>query len=89
LEEPQRLLAGLANALQEGAYAFVTCALTAAEIDHICEMKHEHEIARMVYDAGFRLIKLFSASPTPFPQDRYYLPRSVALILQKRHNEIW
>jgi len=89
LEEPQKLLHGLSNALQDGAYAFVTCALTAAEIDHIFEIKHEHEIARMVYDAGFRLMKLLSASPTHFPKDRHYLARSVAMILQKRHNEIW
>ena len=89
LEHPEKLLSALAGALKPGAHAFVTCALTAAEIDHIYEFKRESEIVALFESVGFRVKHLFSAEPEATPADRKYLPRSLAAVLQKRHNNIW
>lgn len=89
LERPDELMTGLANCLEEGAHAFVTGALTAAEVDHIFEFKRESEVIRMAEESGFRVKHLFSAAPESTPRTRRYLPRSLALVLQKRKNEFW
>lgn len=89
LERPQDLLESLAGALKPGSHAFITCAITAAEIDHIYEFKHESEVLSLVESVGFRVKHMFSAEPETTPSDRKYLPRSLAMVVQKRHNEIW
>ena len=89
LEQPLELLKNLARCLDERSYAFVTCALTAAEVDHIYEFRHESEVVRMVEDAGFRVTAMLSAAPTRVPVSSRFLPRSMALVVQKRKNEIW
>lgn len=89
LENPQGLLDNLGRQIKERGYAFVTAALTAAEVDHIFEMKRESELVMMIEKAGFRLCSLYSATPlTPRPRSRF-LARSVGMVLQKRANEIW
>ncbi len=89
LEHPGQLLVNLAANLKPRAYAFVTGALTAAEIDHIFEFKRESELVRLAEDAGFRVIQTYSSSPYLSNTGVHYLPRSMALIMQKRENEIW
>jgi len=89
LEAPDRLLHTLAANLSPRGHAFVTAALTAAEVDHISEFRRESEVVRMAEDAGFRVVALFSAAPPSHPESHRFLPRSLALVLQKRKNEIW
>lgn len=89
LEQPNLLLSGLANNLEAGAPAFVTSALTAAEIDHIYEYRRESELALACEQAGFRVRAMYSAEPETTPRERYFAPRSIALVLQKRVNSIW
>jgi hypothetical protein len=67
----------------------VTCAISAAEIDHIFEMKRESEAVLLAEQAGFRLVSLLSSSPDTTPAGRRYLPRSLAMILEKRANDVW
>lgn len=89
LERPQVLLNNLAASLQPGAPAFVTSALTAAEIDHIFEYRRESELVLACEQAGFRVRAMYSAEPETTPRTRYFAPRSIALVLQKRTNSIW
>ena len=89
LEQPQALLNTLANCLATRGYAFITAAITAAEIDHIYEFKRETEVLTMAEAAGFRVVAVLSAAPEAIPQDRYFLPRSLGMVLQKRKGEIW
>jgi len=89
LERPQELLSGLSGALKPGAHAFITGAITAAEIDHIYEFKSESEVLSLVESVGFRVKHMYSAEPETTPSDRKYLPRSLAMVVQKRHNSIW
>ena len=89
LEKPQLLLQNMASNLETKGYAFITTALTAAEIDHISEFHRESEIVLMAEEAGFRVISMYSAAPPSHPDSYRFLPRSLALILQKRKNDIW
>lgn len=89
LEQPQELLSNLAGNLNPGGYAFITAALTAAEIDHIFEFRRESEVIAMTEQAGFRVIESFCGAPSAHPRTARFLPRSLALILQKRTQEIW
>ena len=89
LEKPQLLLQNMASNLETKSYAFITAALTAAEIDHISEFHRESEIVLMAEEAGFRVISMYSAAPPSHPDSYRFLPRSLALILQKRKNDIW
>ncbi len=89
LEQPQRLLENLARHLAPGKYAFVTTAITAAEVDHLYEFKNESEVVALAEASGFRLVEMLSSSPRIRRFDMRYLPRSVALILQRKHNDLW
>jgi 2-polyprenyl-3-methyl-5-hydroxy-6-metoxy-1,4-benzoquinol methylase len=89
LERPQDLLGALAGALKPGAHAFITCAITAAEIDHIYEFKCESQAVALAESLGFRVKHMYSAEPETTPPGRKYLPRSLAMVVQKRRNDIW
>ncbi|MEA5598796.1 class I SAM-dependent methyltransferase [Rivularia sp. UHCC 0363] len=89
LEDPQTLLNNMSKNLKPRGYSFLTCALTAAEIDHIFEFKKESEVILMAEKAGFRVISSFSSAPSSYPLNYKYLPRSMALVLQKKENDIW
>ena len=89
LETPEKLLANLCNNLHLGAKAFISAALTAAESDHIFEFKRESEIILLCEEAGFRVLSTLSVAPDRGTLGERYLPRSMALILQKRHGDLW
>jgi predicted RNA methylase len=89
LENPRGLLGALHGLIGDRAYAFVTTALTAAEIDHIYEFRAESELLTMAEGAGFRVIAMLSSAPKEAPDSSFFLPRSAALVLQKKRNEIW
>lgn len=89
LERPDKLLFNMARNMKSDGLAFVTCALTAAECDHIFEFKHESEPISMAEAAGFRLLDCCSSAPSNVPRDRRYLPRSFAMVLERRKGNIW
>lgn len=89
LEKPEKLLQNIVHNIKIGDFAFITGALTAAEVDHIAEFSHESQIVKMCEEAGLRVVASYSASPASHPSNSKFLPRSMALVLQKRRNEIW
>jgi ubiquinone/menaquinone biosynthesis C-methylase UbiE len=89
LEEPTSLLNNLAANLKTGGYAWITAALTAAEIDHITEFRHESELVKMIEDAGFRVVTTLSETPRSAGTKIRFIPRSMAIVAQKRRNDIW
>lgn len=89
LERPARLLENLSANLANRAPAFVTGALTAAEVDHIAEFRQESELVEMAEDAGFRVVASYSAAPERADERRRFLPRSMAMVLRKRSGDIW
>ena len=62
---------------------------TAAEIDHITEFRRESELVLMAETAGFRVESIFSSAPLDYPRSFHFLPRSMAMVLQKKKNEHW
>lgn len=89
LETPAVLLENLSRLVRPRGIAFVTCALTAAETDHIKEFRRETEVLAMAESAGFRVVEMFSAAPRKYRGEARFLPRSMAMVLSKRAGEIW
>ncbi len=89
LEDPRALVSNLSEVLKDGGMAFVTTALTAAETDHIYEFRRESEVVNLVEDCGFRVLAMLSSDPGLHNPDAVFLPRSMAMVLQKRHGQIW
>lgn len=89
LENPVDLLINLSRLIKPRGVAFVTCALTAAETDHIKEFRRESELIEMAERAGFRVMEMLVASPPGHRSDARFLPRSLAMILSKRVGEVW
>jgi len=89
LEQPQKLMAVINHLLKPGCKAFLTGALTAAQIDHIYEFRYESEIIAMAEQNGLRVLETFSGGPRRTLPNAKFLPRSMALIMQKRQNEIY
>ena len=89
LETPEKLFSSIADNLKTGGIAFITAALTAAEIDHIFEFKKESELIDLAEAHGFRVISTLSEGPKNHPRENIYLPRSMALVLKKKANSIW
>ncbi len=89
LEQPSQLFAGISHLLKPGGIAFVTGALTAGQIDHIWEFKRESELVLMCEDNGLRALITLSGGPRRTLPNAHYLPRSMALIVQKRRNDIF
>jgi len=83
LEDPARLFRNIAHLLRPGGKAFVAGALTAAQVDHIAEFRHESELLRLGEAACLRSLETISlASERQLPHARF-LPRSMGLILEK------
>jgi SAM-dependent methyltransferase len=89
LEEPRHLFVSLAANLAPAGHAFVTCALTASEIDHIAEFRRESELVLMAEEAGFRVVTYVSSPPSSVSPKTRLVPRSMAMLLQKRIHDTW
>jgi SAM-dependent methyltransferase len=89
LEQPEKLFAVIRHLLRPGSQAFVTGAITAAQVDHIYEFRYESELVHMAERAGLRVTETFSGTPRRTLPNARFLPRSMLLIVQKRKNEIY
>jgi hypothetical protein len=86
LERPEKLFAVVRHLLKPAGTAFVTGAITAAQVDHIYEFRHESELVAMSEAAGLRVTETFSGAPRRTLPNARFLPRSMLLIVRKRHN---
>ena len=89
LEKPQKLFAVIRHLLRPGGHAFLTGALTAAQVDHIYEFRHESELVKMAEESGLRVTETFSAAPRRTLPNARFLPRSMLMVMQRRKNEIY
>ena len=89
LEDPNKLVAVIAHQLKPGGFAYLTGALTAAQIDHIYEFTRESELILMAERNGLRVLETLSVSPRRVLPRAKQLPRSMGLIMQKRTHEHW
>jgi SAM-dependent methyltransferase len=89
LEDPHTLLEVLCHVLAPTGLAFLSGALTAAQIDHIYEFRRESELVLLAEEHGLRVLETISVNPDRTLQNARFVPRSMSLVLQKRRNEIW
>lgn len=87
LEDPCGLFAAIRRQLKPGARAFITGALTAAQVDHIYEFRRESELVAMSEQNGLRVLETFSGNPRRTLPGARYVPRSMALIVTACKNE--
>lgn len=89
LEDPDGLIRVIAAQLRPHGTAFLSGALTAAQVDHIYEFKYESELVAMCERNGLRVLETFSGAPRRTLPNAKYLPRSMAIIATRRMNDIW
>lgn len=89
LEDPDKLFAVIARLLKPGGTAFVTGALTAAQIDHIYEFRRESELVLLAEKHGLRVRETLSVAPARILPKAKFLPRSMAMALTRCSHETW
>ncbi len=89
LEHPGELFDAVQRLLRPDGVAFITGALTAAQVDHIYEFKRESELMVMAEDHGLRVLETLSTAPQRTLKDARSVPRSMALIVQNRIPGTW
>jgi 2-polyprenyl-3-methyl-5-hydroxy-6-metoxy-1,4-benzoquinol methylase len=89
LEDPAQLLAVIAHHLKPGGRAYLSGALTAAQVDHIYEFRRESELVLHAEAHGLRVLETMSVSPQRILPRAKFLPRSMGLLLQRRGTETW
>ena len=88
LEQPARLFEVIDHLLEPGGKAFLSGALTAAQIDHIHEFRHESELVLLAETHGMRVLETLSVQPQRTLPGARFLPRSMSLVMQKRTTEL-
>jgi ubiquinone/menaquinone biosynthesis C-methylase UbiE len=83
LELPDKLFAVINHLLKPGGRAFVTGALTAAQVDHIYEFRNESELVDMSEEFGLRVLQSLSTNPRRLLPNARFVPRSMLLLLEK------
>lgn len=89
LERPEQLFESVQHLLKPRGLAFLTGVLTAAQVDHIYEFRYESELVRLCEEHGLRVLSTLSAAPKRTLAGARFLPRSMALIAQKRVGDIF
>lgn len=89
LEAPRELFKAMAHVTEPGGLVFFTGALTAAQVDHIYEFRLESELIVMAEQAGFRVLESRSVAPARILKNATFLPRSMALVMQKKTHDTW
>jgi SAM-dependent methyltransferase len=84
LEQPERLVEVIAHLLKPEARAYLTGALTAAQVDHIFEFRRESELVAMCEKYGLRVLETMSVSPRRILPKARFIPRSMGLIVERR-----
>lgn len=86
LENPQQLMRVVSGRLKRDGIAYLTGALTAAQVDHIYEFKRESELLQMAENAGLRVLETHSVHPARLFPNAKYVPRSMSLTMIKQHD---
>ena len=83
LEQPDKLFGVIRHLLRAGGRAFVTGALTAAQVDHIYEFRRESELIVLAEAQGLRVLESLSVNPKRLLPKARFVPRSMSLVLHK------
>lgn len=89
LEQPEQLFAVISRLLKPGGTAFITGALTAAQVDHIYEFRRESELILLAEQHGMRVRESLSVSPRRILPKAKFLPRSMVMAVTRCANGFW
>ncbi len=89
LEQPDQLFAVIGRILKPGGTAFITGALTAAQVDHIYEFRRESELIVLAEQHGMRVRESLSVSPQRILPKAKFLPRSMAMAVTRCAHGFW
>ncbi len=89
LEDPNQLFAVVQHLLKPKGMAFLIGGLTAAHTDHIYEYRRESELILQSEAHGLRVVGSLSLGPKRTLRKAQFLPRSMAMVVQKRTNDIF
>ena len=89
LETPERLFEVIGKILRPGGRAFITGALTAAQVDHIYEFRRESELVVLCERHGMRVDSMLCGAPRRTLPKAKFLPRSLALVAEGRRGDVW
>ena len=83
LDQPQMLMDSIYNSLLPGGCAFVTAAITAAQMDHVWEFKDTKEVFAMATKAGLELKSFIEKAPKVIQKNTDKIPRVLAMVLSR------
>jgi 2-polyprenyl-3-methyl-5-hydroxy-6-metoxy-1,4-benzoquinol methylase len=89
LERPEQLFAVIGHILKPKGTAFITGALTAAQVDHIYEFRRESELILLCERHGMRVCESLAVSPKRILPGAVFLPRSMAMVVNRCANGFW
>ena len=89
LEEPRKVFDVVRHVLRPHGRAFVTGALTAAQLDHIYEFRRESDLVTMAEASHLRVVETFSANPPRLLPKAGFIPRSMSLLLEPARGSVW
>jgi SAM-dependent methyltransferase len=83
LDQPKLLIEAVARQLTPGGLAFVTGAITAANLDHVYEFKGPEEVIALLQGTPFTLVDSLLVAPQTLRPGTKRVPRVLAMILKR------
>jgi len=83
LDHPKQLMEAVSRQLTVGGRAFVTAAITAAQIDHVYEFKNEAEVYALLEGLPLKLTDSLLVAPKTIRPGTIRIPRVLAMIFEK------
>lgn len=83
LDQPRLLMESISRQLIEGGLAFVTAAITAAQVDHVYEFKSEADVYALFQDLPLKLVDSLLVAPKTIRPGTTRVPRVLAMILKR------
>lgn len=83
LDQPRLLMESISRQLTVGGRAFVTAAITAAQVDHVYEFKSEADVYALFQDLPLKVVDHLLVAPKTIRPGTTRVPRVLAMILQR------
>lgn len=82
LDRPELLIQTIRRCLKPGGRAFVTAAITAAQMDHVTEFKSPEEVVELITSGGLEIETSLVAQPRVVRAGSTRIPRVMAAIVR-------
>jgi SAM-dependent methyltransferase len=83
LDQPKQLIEAVARQLSPGGLAFVTGAITAANLDHVYEFKGPEDVIALLDGTPLKLVDQLLVAPKTLRPGTKLVPRVLAMVLKR------